>query len=90
MSETKNYGGGGLPTKRGYGNTSQLSNYKKGSVTAYHQNSVSPSRGLDDDLYKLKLDYRAKEQEYLKQIALQEQKIELLQLQLKETEDRET
>lgn len=39
--------------------------------------------------YKLQKEFRQKEQDYLTQIALKDQKIELLKIQIKETEERE-
>lgn len=42
-----------------------------------------------EELHRVKKEYRAKEQEYEKKIALMKQEIELLQLQVKETESRE-
>lgn len=46
------------------------------------------NKGIEE-LYKAKKEARAKEQEYEKKIALQEQQIELLTIQVKETEQRE-
>lgn len=42
-----------------------------------------------DQLYKLKKDFRAKEQEYETKLAVQQQKIELLEIKVKEAEERE-
>jgi len=39
-----------------------------------------------EELHRVKTEYRAKEQEYEKKIAVQQQQIELLQMQVKETE----
>lgn len=42
-----------------------------------------------NDLEVLRKEMRAREQEYQKKVAVMEQKIELLNIQLKETEERE-
>jgi len=41
-----------------------------------------------EELHRIKKEYRAKEQEYDKKIALQQQEIELLQMQIKDYEQR--
>ena len=41
-----------------------------------------------EELHRIKKEYRAKEQEYDKKIALQQQEIELLQMQTKDYEQR--
>jgi hypothetical protein len=78
---------------------SQMSNYKKNVANS----SVSPTRsaiGLaslsnptavfeQDEVFKLKKEWRIKENEYETKIALLEQKNELLSEQLRETEQRE-
>lgn len=42
-----------------------------------------------EDLHRVKKEYRAKEQDYEKKIAVMKQQIELLNMQVKETEARE-
>lgn len=41
-----------------------------------------------EELHRVKKEYRAKEQEYEKKIAVQQQEIELLQMQIKDYEQR--
>ena len=41
-----------------------------------------------EELHRIKKEYRAKEQEYDKKAALQQQEIELLQMQIKDFEQR--
>ena len=67
------------------GNQSALGN-NKDMVDQALQDRCSQSL---EELHRVKKEYRAKEQEYEKKIALMRQEIELLQLQVKETEARE-